>query len=146
MTNALYTKDILRLASEIPHLDRLTAPNYRARKVSPICGSQIDVDAVVKSGIVTEYGQKVRACALGQASAAVMGAAVLGMSVDRFEGIAADMAAFLKGDTDTPPAGFETASVFAPAKDFKSRHASILLPFEAMAEIARQVSAAQPAA
>ncbi|MEM7568359.1 MAG: iron-sulfur cluster assembly scaffold protein [Pseudomonadota bacterium] len=136
MADVLYTKDILRLAADVPRLERLDEADYSARKVSPICGSRIDVDITIENGRVADYGQSVRACALGQASAAIMGAAVVGLPLSVFEQAAEDMAAFLKGEREAPPEAFGVAGVFAPAKDYKSRHASILLPFEAMAEIA----------
>lgn len=141
MTDALYTKDILRLAADVPRLERLDAPDYEARKVSPICGSRVDVDIKVTDAHVSDYGQSVRACALGQAAAAIMGAHAVGLPLADFPAIAEHMEAFLKGDKDAPPHGFDAAHVFAPAKTYKSRHASILLPFHAMADIAKKAQA-----
>ncbi|MEO0411863.1 MAG: iron-sulfur cluster assembly scaffold protein [Pseudomonadota bacterium] len=146
MTDALYTTDILRLAADVPRLDRLDAPDYHARKVSPICGSRVDVDIKITDGIVSDYGQAVRACALGQAAASIMGAQAIGLPLEDFPSIAEHMAAFLKGDVQDPPRAFRAAHVFAPAKTYKSRHASILLPFQAMTDIAQKAAAAAPAA
>ena len=75
---ALYSRRLLALASDIPHLGRLAAPTGTASRRSPQCGSTVTADVVVAGGVVTEFAQEVRACALGQASAAVLGAAVIG--------------------------------------------------------------------
>lgn len=141
MADALYTKEILRLAADIPLLERLDAPDYGVTKVSPICGSRIKVDAVITSGVVSHYGQEVRACALGQAAAAIMGAYVVGRPISEFPALAQTLRAFLKGGAPVPQAPWDALAIFAPAQAHKSRHASILLPFEAMADVAQQVLA-----
>ncbi|MEM9288696.1 MAG: iron-sulfur cluster assembly scaffold protein [Pseudomonadota bacterium] len=146
MKDALYTTDILRLAADIPRLTRLSDADYSVTKVSPICGSRVKVDVRIENGQVIDYGQEVRACALGQASAAIMGAAAVGLDLTHFETLDAALADFLKGNGPALDAPFEDTQVFGPAKDYKSRHASILLPFQAMADIARQAANAEPVA
>lgn len=138
MTDALYTKDILRLAADIPLLERLSEAEYQVTKVSPICGSRVKVDVVLDGARVFSYGQEVRACALGQASAAIMGAHVIGRPLAEFPQLERDLRAFLKGDAPAPDAPWDALAIFAPAQAHKSRHASILLPFEAMATVAQQ--------
>lgn len=137
MTDALYTKDILRLAADIPLLERLEAPGYSVTKVSPICGSRVKVDADIENGTVKHFGQEVRACALGQASAAILGESVRGQSIASFPALAQALKTFLKGDGPAPAEPWAALAIFAAAKAHKGRHASILLPFEAMAEIAK---------
>ncbi|HZG07932.1 MAG TPA: iron-sulfur cluster assembly scaffold protein [Allosphingosinicella sp.] len=140
MAGALYTRDILRLAAEIPHQRRLARPQGSAEKSSTVCGSRVAVDvALGPDGRVAELGQEVRACALGQASAALMGAHALGASPAELAAARDELAGFLKGDRSDPGQwpGLET---LAPAQPFAARHASILLPFEAAAEAAARAA------
>jgi NifU-like protein involved in Fe-S cluster formation len=136
MTTALYNRDILRLAATIPHQQRLGAPQATSEKRSPLCGSRIIVDvAMDDSGRIAALGQDVKACALGQASAALMGADAIGRTPAELDSARADLAAFLAGTRDDPGA-WPGLQVFAEARPFTARHASILLPFEAAAEAA----------
>ncbi len=137
MTTALYNRDILRPAASIPHLGRIEAPQGRAEKRSPVCGSVVAVDVLVDDeGRVTALGQEVKACALGQASASLMGAHALGRSAGELAEARDALAGFLKGERDDP-GGWPGLDVFAHARPFAARHASILLAFEAAAEAAR---------
>lgn len=145
MADKLYTKDILRLAADIPLLERLDAPGHSVTKVSPICGSRVKVDASITNGAVERFGQEVRACALGQASAAILGQSVIGQPIASFPALAEALRAFLKGDAPAPDAPWDGLAIFAPAKAHKGRHASILLPFEAMADIAKVCAQQQQA-
>ena len=98
MTSALYNRDILRLAASIPHQRRLEAPQASVMKQSPVCGSRVTVDIVTDDqGRVAELGQEVRACALGQASAALMGAHALGRAPEELAEARDRLAAFLAG-------------------------------------------------
>lgn len=135
MTTPLYTTAILRLAADIPHARRLTAPHATVEKRSPVCGSRIAVDVETDaSGRIVALGQEVRACALGQASAAIMGANAIGRTADELAAARDRLAAYLFGadDPDLLP-GLE---VFAAARPHAARHASILLAFDAVAEAA----------
>ncbi|MDT7935036.1 MAG: iron-sulfur cluster assembly scaffold protein [Sphingomonadaceae bacterium] len=142
MTEQLYNTAILRLASAIPHEGRLPAPAVPALKVSPICGSRVtafvELDPV---GRVARFAQEVRACALGQASAAMLGAGVIGRTPGELAEARDALAAYLRGDGPPPP-GFPDTTLFEPARPFKARHASIRLAFEAAAEAAAQAHAA----
>lgn len=138
----LYSGRILALAADIPHLGRLPAPNGTASKRSPLCGSTITVDVVMRDGKIVEFAQDVKACALGQASAAVLGSVVLGRS--RAELLAAREAlqAMLRDGAGAPAAPFEGYEVLRAARDYKNRHASILLALDATCAAAAMAEAA----
>lgn len=130
----LYSGQILQLAAAIPHTDRLTSPDATVKKRSPLCGSTVTVDIVVRDGRVTDFGQDVKACALGQAAAAVVGANVIGRNREEIETARDALKAMLKQDGPAPAAPFDGLQVLRPARDYKNRHASILLSLEATAE------------
>lgn len=133
---ALYTRDILRLAASIPNLGRLDHPQASVEKSSPVCGSRVVVDLVLDGGgRVFALGQEVKACALGQASAALMGAQAEGRSREELAQARDSLAAYLRGQRDDP-GDWPGLDVFAGARRFPARHASILLAFEAVAEAA----------
>jgi NifU-like protein involved in Fe-S cluster formation len=133
---ALYNRDILRLATSIPHLGRLAEPQASVEKRSPVCGSRVAVDLVLDGeGRVAALGQEVKACALGQASAALMGANALGRTAGELEQARDALRAFLAGERDDAGA-WPGLGLFAEARPFTARHASILLAFEAAAEAA----------
>ncbi|WP_424928396.1 iron-sulfur cluster assembly scaffold protein [Amaricoccus tamworthensis] len=127
----LYSQRILSLAAEIPHAKRLSSPQVTAKKRSPLCGSTVTVDLRVSDGRISDFGQDVKACALGQASASVLGANVIGLSRDEIERGRNQLRAMLKEDGPVPDSPFDGLEVLLPAKDYKNRHASIMLAFEA---------------
>ncbi len=129
----LYSARILALTAAIPHLGRLPHPQGSAKRRSPLCGSTVTVDVVMKDGRVAEFAQDVKACALGQAAAAVAGAALPGRTRAEVERARDQLAAMLQGGPvpDTPFEGFE---VLLPARDYKNRHASIQLALKAAAD------------
>jgi NifU-like protein involved in Fe-S cluster formation len=129
----LYSGQILALAADIPHLGRLAAPQGTARRRSPLCGSTVTVDVVMQDGRVAEFAQDVKACALGQASAAVLGQRVIGRNLTELTAAREALAAMLKGG-DAPLAPFDGYQVLVPARDYKNRHASILLALDATVE------------
>lgn len=130
----LYSGRILELAADIPHLGRLPAPQGTARKRSPLCGSTVTVDLVLKEGRVADFAQDVKACALGQAAAAVVGGAVIGRTRAEVEAARDALRAMLKDGGPVPPAPFDGFEVLQPAREYRNRHASILLSIEATAE------------
>lgn len=127
----LYSKRILALAADIPHAGRLPAPQASAKKRSPLCGSTVTVDLVAEDGKITDFAQNVKACALGQSSAAILGAQIIGRDRAAIAGARAALEAMLTQDGPTPPAPFEALEVLRPARDYKNRHPSILLAWDA---------------
>lgn len=127
----LYSTRILGLAASIPHTERLAEPGGTGRARSPLCGSSVTVDVTLERGRVAAFGQDVKACALGQASAAVLGAVVVGLTRDEVAAGRAALRAMLSGDGPVPDAPFGALEVLTAARDFSNRHASILLPFDA---------------
>jgi NifU-like protein involved in Fe-S cluster formation len=139
---ALYNRDILRLATAIPHLGRLRSAQGSAEKRSPVCGSRVAVDVVLdERGRLAALGQEVKACALGQASAALMGAHALGRTGTELAAARDRLRAFLAGTCDDP-GDWPGLGLFAEARPFTARHPSILLAFEAAAEAAEAAAAA----
>ena len=136
----LYSGRILELAADIPHLTRLEAPDATVRKRSPLCGSSVTVDLTLQDGQVSAFGQEVKACALGQASAAIVGAAILGCTAQELREARDALKTMLKEDGPTPPAPFDGLEVLRPARDYKNRHASILLVLDAASEAAEAAS------
>jgi NifU-like protein involved in Fe-S cluster formation len=134
--SALYSRDILRLASSIPNLGRLDRPQASAEKRSAVCGSRVTVDVALDcDGKVAALGQEVKACALGQASASLMAAHAVGRSGAEIEQARDSLAAYLAGRSDRP-GDWPGLDVFAEARRVPARHASILLAFDAAAEAA----------
>jgi NifU-like protein involved in Fe-S cluster formation len=145
MTQALYNTQILKLATSIPHQARLAQPQGTSERRSPICGSRVTVDVVLDGeGRVAELGQEVRACALGQASASLMGAHAIGRSLAELEEARDALTAFLAGEREDP-GSWPGLEIFAPARAHSARHASIRLAFEAVAEAAARARTAQAA-
>jgi NifU-like protein involved in Fe-S cluster formation len=138
MIDDLYSNRILKLAANMPRAGRLSAPQASAEKVSKLCGSKIIVDVVVEDGKVADFAQDVRACALGQAAAAVLGEHVLGASPAEIEVARDALRAMLKADGPPPAGRFAELAVLAPVKDYPARHASTLLAFEAAAQAVRE--------
>ncbi|MCR8725681.1 iron-sulfur cluster assembly scaffold protein [Frigidibacter sp. ROC022] len=130
----LYSQRILALAADIPHLGRLEAPDASVKRRSPLCGSTITVDVKLENGRISDFAQDVKACALGQASASVVGAQVIGRSRAEIEAARDALRQMLKSDGPTPPAPFEELEVLRPARDYKNRHMSIMLALDATAE------------
>jgi NifU-like protein involved in Fe-S cluster formation len=136
MSAALYNNRILRLATSIPHQTRLAEPQATVSKRSPICGSRVTVDVVMdEQGRIAELGQEVRACALGQASAALMGEHAIGRTPAELAAARDALTAFLAGDRDDP-GDWPGLDLFEPARPHRARHPSIRLAFEAVAEAA----------
>jgi NifU-like protein involved in Fe-S cluster formation len=128
----LYSQRILALAADIPLSGRLTHPQVSAKRRSPLCGSTVTVDLFLgDDGRIADFRQDVKACALGQASAAVLGRHVVGASRSEIEATRNALAAMLKSGGPAPGAPFDDLEVLEPAKDFRNRHASILLAWDA---------------
>ncbi|MBW8815054.1 MAG: iron-sulfur cluster assembly scaffold protein [Caulobacterales bacterium] len=137
MIDDLYSAKVLRLAAETPRLGRLAAPHATVEKVSKLCGSRVVVDVRVDGDRVADFAQDVKACALGQAAASVLGAHVIGASLAELETTREQFRAMLKAG-GAPPAGrFADLALLEPVKDYPARHTSTLLAFEAVTEAMR---------
>lgn len=135
----LYSQRILALAADVPHSERLAAPDASASRRSPLCGSTVTVDVRIEGDRLADLGMDVKACALGQASASILGSHALGRSLAEIEASRDSLKALLKNDPSLksaePPQEIADAfEVLTPAQDYKNRHASILLAWEATAE------------
>ncbi len=130
----LYSARILGLAADIPRLDRLADPDATVKRRAPLCGSTVTVDIKLDGDVVTDYGQDVKACALGQAAASVVGAAIVGCTVAQVRAARDALKAMLKQDGPVPGAPFDGLEVLGPAREYKNRHASILLSLDAAVE------------
>ncbi len=135
----LYSARILELAATIPHHGRLDAPDASVKHRSPLCGSTVTVDIKVQDGKIHEYAADVKACALGQASASVVGNAIMGCDLEAVQTARDALKAMLKDGAPPPAAPFDGLEVLIPARDFKNRHDSILLTLNALYEALEQV-------
>jgi len=127
----LYSGRILALAADIPHAERLDSPEGTARKRAPLCGSTVTVDVKMDGDRIVGFGQDVKACALGQAAASVVGAHVIGTDRASVQKARDQLEAMLRHDGPAPDAPFDELKVLMPARGYKNRHASILLCLEA---------------
>lgn len=141
----LYSARILALAADMPRTTRLTAPTASAKRRSPLCGSTVSVDIVVTDGVITDYGQDVKACALGQAAAALVGATIVGTTFAQVQTGRNALLAMLKEGGPVPLAPFAGFDVLEPAREYRNRHASIMLAFDAILDALAQANAAKTA-
>ena len=130
----LYSQQILGLAANMPHTTRLAAPDATASMRAPLCGSTVTIDVQIKNGVLIALGQDVKACALGQAAASVLGQAAIGQDIQSLVRARDQLSAMLSGDGPVPDPPFEGFEVLTAARGFKNRHASILLAANAVVE------------
>lgn len=142
----LYSEKILEIAGNQPISGRLANADASARRVSRVCGSTIEVDVKVEGGIIVAYGHEVQACALGQTSAAIVATHVVGTPAAEFRRVRDEMTAMLKAD-GAPPAGERWADLkyLEPVRDYRPRHTSTLLVFDAVCDALDRVDAASAA-
>jgi len=141
MIDDRYSAQLLKLAANLPHAGRLPAPDGSSEKVSKLCGSRVIVDVAVEDDRVSGFAQDVKACALGQASAAILGAHVIGATLSEIELARDAFRAMLKEGAPAPEGRFSDLAMLAPVKDYPARHASTLLAFEAVTDAVRQAMA-----
>jgi NifU-like protein involved in Fe-S cluster formation len=141
MLNDIYNKRILDLAADIPRLGRLENPDVSATAHSKLCGSTVTVDLRVRDGVVTDFAHDVKACALGQASSSIMGRLVVGSTAEELRNVRQAMRRMLKDNGEAPSGKWEELRVLEPVRDFKARHASTLLTFDAVADALDQIEA-----
>jgi NifU-like protein involved in Fe-S cluster formation len=144
MLSDIYNQRILELAGNIPNLGRLSNPQASARAHSKLCGSTIIVDMSMADGKVVDYAQDVKACALGQAAAAIVGRHVIGKTSTELRDLRDQVKAMLKENGPPPLGEWTDVGVLEPVRDFKARHASTLLAFEAAAQAATDIERMGP--
>ena len=140
----LYSARILELAADMPGHGRLAHPQSTVRRRAPLCGSTVTVDLCSDGERVRDYAAEVKACALGQAAASVVGANIHGCTLDELRAARDALRDMLKSDGPTPPAPFDGLEVLRPARDYKNRHASIMLTLDAATEAMEEIVAHSP--
>jgi NifU-like protein involved in Fe-S cluster formation len=130
----LYSEKILQIAANQPIPGRLAQPGATARRVSRVCGSSIEVDLTLKDGVVSGYGHMVSACALGQTSAAIVAAKVVGTPADEMRLVRTQMYAMLKAGGAPPTGKWDELKYLEPVRDHRPRHTSTLLVFDAVVD------------
>ena len=145
MINEIYNRQILGFAADIPRLQRLAAPDATAMAISRLCGSKVTVDVNMKDGVVTDFGQEVKACALGQASSSIMARHVVGSTPEELRSVRDQMYKMLKEEGPAPTGKWAELEALLPVRDFKARHASTLLTFDAVVDAVGQIEARQKA-
>jgi NifU-like protein involved in Fe-S cluster formation len=141
MLNDIYNKRILELAADIPRLGRLPDPHASATAHSKLCGSTVTVDLKMQDGIVTDFAHDVKACALGQASSSIMARNVIGANAEELRRLRDSVRRMLKEGGDPPNGRWSDVAVLEPVRDYKARHASTLLTFDAVAEAVAKIAA-----
>jgi len=143
MIDAIYNERVLALAADIPRLGRLAHPDASAKAHSKLCGSTVVVDLCVRDGKIVDFAHDVKACALGQASSSLMARHAIGASLGDVEALRAQMTAMLKENGPPPAGAWADFAVLEPVKDYKARHASTLLTFDATLDAFKQALAKQ---
>jgi len=139
MINDVYNAKILAFAGNIGRTGRLETPDASATAHSKLCGSTVTVDLQMKDGIVTDFAHEVRACALGQASSSIMAGNVIGASAEELREVRQAMLRMLKENGAPPEGRFEALKYLEPVRDYKARHASTMLTFDAVVDCIEQI-------
>lgn len=145
MLDDIYNAKILELAGNIPRIGRLEQPDATAKAHSKLCGSTVQVDLSLRDGVVSDFAHDVKACALGQASSSVMARNVIGASPDELRQVRDTMRAMLKEGGSPPEGRFADLKYLEPVRDYKARHASTLLTFDAVVDALEQIEAKEKA-
>ncbi|PSM19621.1 MULTISPECIES: iron-sulfur cluster assembly scaffold protein [Nitratireductor] len=143
MINDVYNAKILGFAGNIPRIGRLDDADASAKAHSKLCGSTVVVDLKMKDGVVTDFAHEVKACALGQASSSIMASHVVGASAEELRAVRETMRTMLKEDGAPPQGRFEDLKYLEPVRDYKARHASTLLTFDAVVDAIGQIEKKQ---
>jgi NifU-like protein involved in Fe-S cluster formation len=146
MLDDVYNERILALAAEIPRIGRLASPSASATAHSRLCGSTVTVDVALDGDVVTDFAHVVKACALGQASSSIMARNIIGARAQELRDARNAMRRMLKEGGPPPEGRFADAAVLEPVRDYKARHASTLLTFDAVVDaLDKAVAASAPA-
>jgi NifU-like protein involved in Fe-S cluster formation len=146
MIDDLYSAKLLRLAGNMPRAGRLVSPDASVEKIAKLCGSRVLVDVTVEGDRVADFAQDVKACALGQAAASVLGSNVVGANLEELETARRQLRAMLKDGGAAPDGRFADLALLEPVKDYPARHASTMLAFEAVTEAVRRATGGGAAA
>ncbi len=144
MLNDIYNHRVLQLAADIPKQGRLAAPQATAKAHSKLCGSTVTIDLSVADGKVSDFAHDVRACALGQASSSLMARHVIGATPAELRELRDTMLAMLKANGPPPAGKFADFAVLEPVREYKARHASTMLTFDAVVDALGQIAAKSP--
>ena len=143
MINDIYNKRIIELAGSIPRLGRLDAPDATATAHSKLCGSTVVVDLKMDGPVVTDFAHDVKACALGQASSSIMARNVIGSNATELRELRETVRRMLKENGAPPTGKWADIAVLEPVRDYKARHASTLLTFDAVVDAIGKIEAAR---
>jgi NifU-like protein involved in Fe-S cluster formation len=146
MLNDVYNKKIIELAGNIPRLGRLPQPDASATAHSKLCGSTVKVDVSMKDGLVSDFAHEVKACALGQASSSIMASHVIGSSPAELRELRETVRRMLKENGAPPQGKWADIALLEPVRDYKARHASTLLTFDAVVDAVDKIEAKAKAA
>jgi NifU-like protein involved in Fe-S cluster formation len=146
MINEVYNKRIIELAGNIPRLGRLPEAQASATAHSKLCGSTVTVDLKMEGDAVTDFAHEVKACALGQASSSIMARHVIGAKADELRNLRETVRKMLKENGAPPEGKWADIAVLEPVRDYKARHASTLLTFDAVVDAVNQIEAKRRAA
>ena len=141
MLDDIYNAKILELAGNIPRIGRLAAPDATARAHSRLCGSTVTVDVKMADGRVSDFAHDVKACALGQASSSIMARNVVGSTPDELRSLRLTMQRMLKENGSPPDGRWGDLKYLEPVRDYKARHASTMLTFDAVVDAVNQIEA-----
>jgi NifU-like protein involved in Fe-S cluster formation len=140
MINEVYNRRIIELAGTIPRIGRLAEPDATAKAVSRLCGSTVTIDLKMDGDRVTDFAHEVKACALGQASSSIMASHVVGSNADELRALRETVRQMLKENGEPPREGkWADIAVLEPVRDYKARHASTLLTFDAVVSAIDQI-------
>jgi NifU-like protein involved in Fe-S cluster formation len=139
MIDDIYNAKILGFAGNIPRVGRLEAPDASATAHSKLCGSTVTIDLKMDNGVVTDFAHEVKACALGQASSSIMAQHVVGASADELREVRETMRQMLKEEGAPPDGRFADLKYLEPVRDYKARHASTMLTFDAVVDAIGQI-------
>lgn len=131
MLDDIYNQKILKLAADIPRIGHLDDPDGSATAVSKLCGSKVSVEVKMDGDVVSDFAHDVKACALGQASSSIMASHVVGATSKELHDLRDQMRAMLKEGGEPPSGRWADTEVLTPVREYKARHASTLLTFEA---------------
>lgn len=143
MIDKVYNAKILEFAGNISHIGEINDADASAVAHSKLCGSKIKIWLKLSDGLVSDFGQDVKACALGQATSSIMAANIIGATPDELRSVRHSMSAMLKDGGDPPVGRFEDLKYLQPVKNYRARHASTMLTFDAVVDALNQIEQAQ---